>query len=266
MGVAPDYSKLPADLQKKIAGWEANKPENKQVVILQDIADMTQEVVQMLDKDQQSDSETTKNLGAILMDIRESLKSLDTKEAPETPDYAKPVVAGLTKLETAIKKALNAIEVKPQFNPSIQVAPTPVNVDIPKIDLSGIEKVLKVTLPSAFNQAISLIPPDEPDDFTPITDQLSEMIDWLKSIEKQSRLKPQAPTTIKVSNLSEVSGGLAPLTDFDWLEVTATSSTVDTLEYKTGGSGGSDVLTIEVTYTGSGVEKISDTFDHLGYS
>lgn len=60
--------------------------------------------------------------------------------------------------------------------------------------------------------------------------------------------------------------GLTPVEDFDYLEVTATSATVDTLLYKVGGAGGTTVQTIVVNYTGAGVDKISDTFDSLEYS
>lgn len=46
-------------------------------------------------------------------------------------------------------------------------------------------------------------------------------------------------------------GGLTPNVDYDYLDVQQTSSTVDTFVFKSGGSGGTTVLTIVVTYTDS---------------
>lgn len=61
-------------------------------------------------------------------------------------------------------------------------------------------------------------------------------------------------------------GDFGPVTDFDYLDITATSSTLDTLTYKNGGVGGSTVRTLTVTYASSGVSKISDTFDVLEFN
>ena len=44
---------------------------------------------------------------------------------------------------------------------------------------------------------------------------------------------------------------LTPGTDFDYIDIQQTSSTVETYVYKQGGSGGSIVQTIVVTYTDS---------------
>ncbi len=59
---------------------------------------------------------------------------------------------------------------------------------------------------------------------------------------------------------------LAPGVDFDYLDVAATSGTVDTLTYKNGGAGGTTVRTLTVTYTSPSVSKISDTFDKLEFA
>lgn len=48
-----------------------------------------------------------------------------------------------------------------------------------------------------------------------------------------------------------VAAGLTPGIDYDYLDVQQTSSTVDTFVFKSGGSGGTTVLTIVVTYTDS---------------
>ena len=46
-------------------------------------------------------------------------------------------------------------------------------------------------------------------------------------------------------------GGLTPNTDFDYIDIQQTSATVETYVYKQGGSSGTTVQTITVTYTDS---------------
>lgn len=69
-------------------------------------------------------------------------------------------------------------------------------------------------------------------------------------------------------NLSQAGGGggsseLLPVTDFDTIEVTASSSTTDTLAYK---KAGNTIRTVVFTYTGAGVTKLSDDIDKVEYS
>jgi len=112
-----------------------------------------------------------------------------TPEAPEAPDYAKPIVEALFKLENAVK----AQEVKPQVN----VAAPNVNVDAP--DLTAFNKILKEELPKAFADAIKLIP--KTDVVIPkAPDRWDEVLEKLESIDTASRMKPQAPNTVKVTN------------------------------------------------------------------
>ena len=54
---------------------------------------------------------------------------------------------------------------------------------------------------------------------------------------------------------------LKPGTDFDYIDGQQTSATVDTYVYKTGGSGGTTVQTITVTYTDSTKENL-DTVEY----
>lgn len=57
-------------------------------------------------------------------------------------------------------------------------------------------------------------------------------------------------------------GGLTPNVDYDYIDVQQTSATVETFVYKTGGSGGTTVLTIVVTYT----DSTKDNIDSVAYS
>jgi hypothetical protein len=179
---------LTPDQRDKLDAYHASQ---KQIATLTDIADMVQEITTQLD-----DREEGKQLGALLVDIRESVNALSAKEAPESPDYAKPVVEAVSKLEKALSAAIKAIDVKPVLN-----APQ-VNVPPPRIDLKGIEQALKSDIPKAFNAAIKAIPKVElpENDDKPILDKLGLMLEWLESIDTASRMKPQAPNVLKVTN------------------------------------------------------------------
>lgn len=190
-----DRTKLSVDELAKLEQYEFNL---KQVKRLKDIQDIMSDVAGTLADSSDTSEETAKKFGALLTDIRESLSSLNKKETPESPDYAKPVVEELKKLEKALSIAIKSIDTKPQVN----VAAPQVTVE-PKIDLKGVEKVLK-DMPAAFEKAIKLIPQNKVIDYT---DQFTEMLDQLRSIDTASRLKPQFP----VSQLNSINTGIAAL-------------------------------------------------------
>jgi hypothetical protein len=183
---------------------ENYEAQQKQLTILQDIADMTQDMLMEGDKEKKSTQKAVDDMGALLMDIRESLKSLNSKETPESPDFAKPVVEAVAKLE----KALGKIEVKPSVTVS---AP---HVNVPKLDLTEFNKVLKTEMPKAFDAAIKGLKIPE----VPKTDNSELLKAWegiseqLVSIEHATRLKPQMPTTLKVTNVdgSAIGGSSSP--------------------------------------------------------
>lgn len=52
-------------------------------------------------------------------------------------------------------------------------------------------------------------------------------------------------------NWVQVGVSLVPNVDYDYIDVQQTSSTVDTFVFKTGGSGGTTVQTVVLTYTDS---------------
>lgn len=193
-------SDLTPETRELIERVERNKPENKSLQVLQDIAVMCEELIRLADDRGEKSDKLSKELGAVLVDMRESLKNLDKKEAPDTPDYAKPVVERLKQLETALTGALKKIDVRPVVN-SPQV-----NVDAPSVhvDLNGVEKVLK-EMPKAFKEAIRLIPKTEipEDDYSPIISKLSEIGTKLDDIDTGVRMKPQ-PGSIKINNLGTV--------------------------------------------------------------
>lgn len=174
--------------------------QQKQLTILQDIADMTQDMLMEGDKEKKSTQKAVDDMGALLMDMRESLGALRDKKTPETPDYAKPVVEAVAKLE----KALAALEVKPSVTVS---AP---EVRVPALDVSPITKILREDIPKAFEKAISLIPKVE----IPETDNSELLTAWegiseqLVSIENATRMKP-LPGSMTISNLDEVTKTIA---------------------------------------------------------
>ena len=178
---------------------EAYQAQQKQLTVLQDIADMTQDMVMESDKSKKFTQKAVEDMGALLVDMRESLDALKDKKAPEAPDYAKPVVEAVAKLE----KALAAIEVKPSVTVS-----TP-DVRVPAVDISPITKILKEEMPKAFEKAIGLMPKVE----IPETDNSELLAAWegiseqLVSIENATRMKP-LPGSMTISNLDEVTSAI----------------------------------------------------------
>jgi hypothetical protein len=77
---------------------------------------------------------------------------------------------------------------------------------------------------------------------------------------KRVVLKYQDPNTGDWLNFTP---NKTPGTDFDYLSIVATSSTTDTLTYRTGGVSGTIVQTLVVTYSSDSVDKISDTLSVL---
>lgn len=189
-------TKIPKELQEKLAKWESNKPEFKTVRTLEDIAAILTEVLESVD-----DTTPIDQIGAILVDIRESLGIIKGKDMPEFPDYAKPIVETLNKLDDSIAKSIDKIDMRPEFKPNITVTPT--EVTIPEVDLRGIEDILRTEVPKAFAKAISLIPtaefPEIPETNTGgIETLLAEMSEKLDSIDIGTRLKPQFPSAFRI--------------------------------------------------------------------
>jgi len=207
-------SSLPPETLQKLLEIEKRSPANQQLQVLSDIAIMVQELISVADETKADTAEQMQALGAVLTDAREQLVAINSKETPESPDYAKPVVEAISKLEQAISK----IDVKPNVTVEKPDAPV-VNVQAPSVDVvvdtKQIAKMLKEDIPRAFRDAIASIPevsyPETPD-------RWDEVIEWLESIDTASRLKPQAPTQLKVTNPDGSPIGNQPLTqryDYD---------------------------------------------------
>lgn len=195
-----DYSSLPEDLKQKLLKWEQNTPANKQVQILSDIADISQEMLSVIEQQKKDSASSLDKLGAVLVDMRNTLISMNDKEAPEAPDTSKPVIDAISKLEKALTGSIKAIDTKPVVNVPQASAPI-VNVDAPvvKIDNAEISKILKTDLPKAFNQAIqSIVIPKN--DSSATNKLLKDLSDKLTSIDTGVRMKPQSPTTVAVTN------------------------------------------------------------------
>lgn len=182
-----DLTKLTPEQRDQLDSYNNTQ---KQLQSLNDIADMVQELVLNSDKANENTSQI-KALGALLTDAREQLVLLNAKEAPEAPDYSKPLIDGMGKLE----KAFKAINVAP--NVSVD-AP---NVNIAPPDLTEFNSILRTDIPKAFEKAIKSIPKVEfpKTDNTDILKALEGISQQLLSIENATRLKP-IPGSIRISN------------------------------------------------------------------
>lgn len=208
-----DETKLTPEQRDKL---EAYHQTQNQLKTLQDLADMTHEIINLL-SDANKNTGKIEALGALLTDAREQLVSLNKKEAPEAPDYAKPIVAAIYKLETALPKLIKTPEVKVDA-PNVQVAAP---------NLTEFNRILRTEIPSAFQKAIKSIPKVEvsPPDNGPLLKAWEGISEQLVSIENATRMKP-LPGSIRVSNLSDIaSGGGASEVDYSVndLEEAATS-------------------------------------------
>lgn len=181
-----DRARLTSEQQAQLETYQHN---TTQLQILEDIAKMTHEVINVLD-----DKKGMDKVGVLLVDIRESLGALNAKEALETPDFAKPVVEAVSRLEKALSASIKAIDVKP----NVTLDAPQVNVSPPSVDLKGVERAV-AEIPKAFEQAIKLIPKTPEADFSPLLKVWEGISEQLVSIESATRLKP-IPGTMKVTN------------------------------------------------------------------
>jgi len=251
--VGIEYSKLDPQTRKLLEDVESRKPEVQSLAELKKVSQSLEGLSAYLQRQNQTTEKTSGDIADVLLDVRDALDEFTSQEAPEQPDYAKPVVGAVEDLKTALTVAIKGIEVSPQ------VAAPNVKVDAPKIDLSGVEKAMK-EIPKALEAAIKKIPKTEipKTDFKPLTAKFDEMLAKLDEIDTGVRLKPQSPTTIKVTNPdgSTIGSTLTPGTDFDYIDIQQTSSTVETYVYKQGGVSGTTVQTITVTYTAADKENL----------
>lgn len=196
--IEPNYDALPDEFKQKLAKWEANKPANLSLRALEDIALMVQDIGETVS--QKGYGEDLTQLGTVLLDIRETMQAIRDKEDPETPDVTTPLLKAFDKLEKAIKESVGKIDVKPELKPNINVEAPNVTVAASKVDTSKIESILKKDLPQAFSEAIAAIPQSPETDNSRLEELLEEMSEQLTSIDTASRLKPQFPNTMKVTN------------------------------------------------------------------
>lgn len=138
---------LTPEQRDKLEMWQQARD---QLRTLNDIASIVQDMSGTLEEQKKSGGDVSKETGALLMDMRDSLNELKSKEVE--PIDNQPIIKAVEKLEKAFSSAIKGIDVKPQVN----VASPEVNVT-PSVDLKGVEKVIK-TIPKAFSDAIKQIP------------------------------------------------------------------------------------------------------------
>jgi hypothetical protein len=257
MDAGYDFNKLDPSLQAKMKEWEKNSPATKQLLLFEDMADILQELLNTSDKRNKDDDKRSQHFGALLVDIRETLAKVEGKEAPEMPDFSKPIIAALKESQSHM---LNAFSKAMSQQPEVHVqAP---DVTVPELDTKEFEKLVK-QLPDAFKQAIKLIPKvDVPEtDFSPLVDKLETMSQQLESIDTASRLKPQFPNNMKVTNSdgSAVGGfGILPIKyDDQVMSNPDGNNNYQTITYK---QSGVTVATLALTYDAfSNVTRVQRT-------
>lgn len=251
MGI--EYSKLDPQTRKLLEDVESRKPEVQSLAELKKVSQSLEGLSAYLQRQNQTTEKTSGDIADVLLDVRDALDEFTSQEAPEQPDYAKPVVGAVEDLKTALTVAIKGIEVSPK------VAVPNVKVEAPKLDLSGVEKAMR-EIPKALEAAIKKMPQTEiPEtDLSPLVSKFDDMLAKLSEIDTGVRMKPQSPSTLKVTNPdgSPIGSSLTPGTDFDYIDCQQTSATVETYVYKQGGVSGTTVQTITVTYTAADKENL----------
>lgn len=211
MGI--EYSKLDPQTRKLLEDVESRKPEVQSLAELKKVSQSLEGLSAYLQRQNQTTEKTSGDIADVLLDVRDALDEFTSQEAPEQPDFSKPVVGAVEDLKTALTAAIKGIEVSPK------VAAPNVKVDAPKIDLSGVEKAMK-EIPKALEAAIKKIPKTEfpKTDFKPLADKFDDMLAKLEDIDNGVRMKPQTPTVLKVTNvdgspIGGSSGGAVKATD-----------------------------------------------------
>jgi hypothetical protein len=174
------------ELKQKMLEWEKRNPQNKQLQILQDVADMLQELISISDGVKSNKEESENKFGSLLVDIKESLGVMTGKKDPEQKDFTAPLLKVLQSIEKTQKEKDYSpkIDVK---SPNVTV-PKPevkVNIDAPKLD--KLEQLIKKELPKAFRESIALIPEVK---IPESVDRWDDVLEWLESIDTATRLKP----------------------------------------------------------------------------
>ena len=196
-----NLSKLSPELLAKLKAIEKNSPQFKQLEAIEDIADIVQDIHSASVDNSELLESAFKQVGAVLLDSRDSLSKIAARQDPEQPDVVKPIVKAIENMQAGLAKELGKIEVKPQVRlpelptPSVTVKPTDVVVDIAKL-----EKALK-TLEKAVVGQIKAIPEVKPTNVSPITELQKESNEWLESIDHAVRLKPTFPNTMAIGNM-----------------------------------------------------------------
>lgn len=217
MGI--EYSKLDPQTRKLLEDVESRKPEIQSLAELKKVSQSLEGLSAYLQKQNQTTEKTSLDLADVLLDVKEALDEFTSQEAPEQPDFSKPVVGAVEDLKTALTAAIKGIEVSPN------VAAPNVKVDAPKIDLSGVEKAMK-EIPKALDAAIKKIPKTEipKTDFAPLTKKFDAMLAKLDEIDTGVRMKPQTPNVMKVTNVDgSAIGGSSTATIYDIKNISPTT-------------------------------------------
>ena len=236
---------------------EQLKQSNRQRVA--QISKKTETVLQLADKLERLADQLE---GSGLSAIAEKLETFNEKLSGMPEQIASMQSVSDKKLNawiSQVNEALSSIELNPQF----QVDAPNVEVTAPSVDLSPITGLIS-GIEKSINSAVGSIKMPEQEDRT---DELKEAMGEVRdAINGLVFPVAEFPTTVKVTNTDgSTIGGFAAGVDYDYTSFVNSDTDEDTITYKTGGSSGTTVRTVIVTYA-TGAEKFSDNLSTLEYS
>lgn len=216
------------EFMKKLKELEKQNPTFKQLQAVEDIADIVQDIHSTGVDNSELLEQSFDKLGAILLDVRESLMTMSKKEDPKQPEIAKPIIKAIDEMNASLAKELAKIKLDPKITipkldvPSVTVKPADVSIDLDKIDKSLKE------LQKAVVSQIKQLPEPEKVDFSPLLEELQEHKGWLESIDTASRLKPSFPTglatTSKQDDIITAINGIGGSTTYDIRDIEDTGT------------------------------------------
>lgn len=200
----PPTPNVDPEFQAKLDELSKNSPVNRAVRAAEQAQQSVSNLEQRMAQFQPQMGLKFDNLAEFVQPIVQGLS--EVKAALASNNDAKADAQLVKQLQTFTKSVTDGLnnislptpEVKADFTPNIQVSAPDVTVQAPTIDLAPISQLIKKDLPLQLETIINNLP--EATDTSGIEERLDKAVTALKDIQISSRMKPQFPTSLGISN------------------------------------------------------------------
>ncbi len=214
------------------------------------------EVVKKLDE--LLNEELKKSTDTAMLDLVKSIKQtlVDLPEKLEQPEQREDVrVTNLKDYTEVLQRIENYLKEQPApvFSPEIEVKPSDVVIDLSKLEklIGELKKAVKleVNVPEVDNSLLISAMESVKQSVDGIV--IPKPANFVASFRDTNGKATSAELNPDGSIPVNINGNLIPNVDYDYIDAQQTSATVETYIYKLGGSGGTVIRTVVVTYTDS---------------